>query len=71
MDIRDIFRYLPNQPDTEYTTRGGKPGVCFKFQVKDYYVTLYVTGTKSQELPPEVATSLAAWSLSVLATKVT
>jgi len=67
MDIKEIFRYLPNQPEIEYETKGGKPGVCFKFPVKDYHVTVFVTGTRSRELPPEVATSLAAWLLGVLA----
>lgn len=67
MDIQQIFRYLPQAPERDYQTKGGKPGVTFKFPVKDFYVSVSVTGTSSQELPPEVATALAAWSLSVLA----
>lgn len=69
MDIQQIFRYLPQAPEG-YQTKGGKPGVTFKFAVKDFYVSVSVTGTSAQELPPEVATALAAWSLSVLAANV-
>lgn len=68
--LEQLLRYLPKQPDYEYETRGGKPGIVFKFQVEKCYVTVSVTGVDSQELPPEVATALAAWSLGVLASRV-
>ena len=67
MELEKIFALIPKGPEIEYETKRGKPGVSFKFATSTHYVTVYVTGTKERELPTEVATVLAAWSLSILA----
>ncbi len=67
MELETIFALVPKGPEIEYETKRGRPGIQFKFGTGRYYVTVSVTGTKERELPTEVATVLAAWSLSVLA----
>jgi len=57
---------VPKGPEIEYETKRGTPGTAFKFSTAKYHVTVYVTGGKEKELPTEVATVLAAWSLSIL-----
>ena len=65
----DCFPKSP--PKKERTERGKKPRSVFQLDTPTYWVKLSVTGKKDlspiEELPTEVATMLAAWSLSILA----
>jgi hypothetical protein len=67
--LEQFLRCLPKQADHDYETRRGTPGITFKLSVKQYYVTVSVTGTDGPELPSEVASALALWSLETLASK--
>lgn len=67
--LEQFLRCLPMQPEHDYETRRGTPGISFKFPVQRYHVTVSVTGTDRPELPLEVASVLALWSLDILASK--
>ena len=67
--LEHFSRSLPMQPERDYQTKRGTPGIAFKFGVKCYHVTVQITGTDGPELPSEVASALALWSLDTLASK--
>ena len=72
MDFAEFFKRLPKNPERHYETKRDTPGLVYKFEaMPKVWVTVYVTGTNSPELPTEVAAALGAWSLSLLAERVT
>lgn len=69
MALEKILPELPTQPTNDYWTKHQR-GITFKFKTpNNYWITLQVTGCEGNELPSEVATALATWSLDVLASR--